>query len=515
MDTRSKNISYHSLVKFLAFLLVALALTTAFVQVVAIPMMQIPFETLVEPSLADSQSFLRQARGGPVYDQVEWTRMRSVALERVWIFAASLVAALGLLVYLTLVIGRTEKSGPVRLNWHDRIPGDLLTAGYFGFLALWVLVLDGILDPGPGVLFNSPWVMGVVTVMVFLLMVILGFYYLSLVKQIKAGTLIKKSLGYRLAAGIYDFLKSLFDGRAFSRNGLTRALFQRQLLFIGISAVMVFMAFVFLMVPPFSLLPVFLEGVVIYWYVTGNRKTYAAIDQGFNASLEEQMKAERMKIQLITNVSHDLKTPLTAIIGYVDLLAKEALDEPAREYVTVLSEKSDRLKHIVSDLFDLARSTTGNLQVDFERIDFKRLIEQTMGDLSEEIEASGLAFKVQLPEEGIFVRADGKKLYRVWINLLQNALNYAMKGTRVYVTLDLFQGEARASIKNIAGYEMTFTEEEVLQRFARGEASRTSEGTGLGLSIAQSFTQVCGGEFQLRLDGDLFKVTLIFPAIQE
>jgi len=355
----------------------------------------------------------------------------------------------------------------------------------------------------------------VVTVMVFLLMVILGFYYLSLVKQIKAGTLIKKSLGYRLAAGIYDFLKSLFDGRAFSRNGLTRALFQRQLLFIVISALMVFMAFVFLMVPPFSLLPVFLEGVVIYWYVKGNRVTYAAIDQGFNASLEEQMKAERMKIQLITNVSHDLKTPLTAIIGYVDLLAKEALDEPAREYVTVLSEKSDRLKHIVSDLFDLARSTTGNLQVDFERIDLKRLIEQTMGDLSEEIEASGLAFKVQLPEEGIFVRADGKKLYRVWINLLQNALNYAMKGTRVYVTLDLFQGEARASIKNIAGYEMTFTEEEVLQRFARGEASRTSEGTGLGLSIAQSFTQVCGGEFQLRLDGDLFKVTLIFPAIQE
>ena len=260
-----------------------------------------------------------------------------------------------------------------------------------------------------------------------------------------------------------------------------------------------------------SLVPPIIECVIIYWFVKGNRETYAAIDKGFNDSLEDQMKAERMKIQLVTNVSHDLKTPLTSIIGYVDLLSKEALEEPAREYVTVLAEKSDRLKHIVSDLFDLAKSTTGNIQIDLEDLDLKRLIEQTLGDLSDEIEKSGLDFKVQLPDGPVMIHSDGKKLYRVFINLLDNALKYALQGTRVYVTMEVMAGQVFVAIKNIAGYEMTFTEEEVRQRFTRGDSARTSEGSGLGLSIAESFTHVCEGTFKLVIDGDLFKVAVSFP----
>jgi signal transduction histidine kinase len=227
------------------------------------------------------------------------------------------------------------------------------------------------------------------------------------------------------------------------------------------------------------------------------------------------MKSERMKVALITNVSHDLKTPLTSIISYVDLLSKEEnLTDSARDYVKILSEKSSRLSNMVSDLFDLAKSTSGNMPLDIESIDMKKLIEQTLADMEDKVEKSGLLMKVVLPEKPLFILADGKKLYRVFQNVIDNALKYSFKGTRVYITLEKRNGHAIAAIKNTAGYEMDFTADEILQRFNRGDKSRTTEGSGLGLSIAESFTQVCGGTLRVDIDGDLFKVTISFPAAE-
>jgi len=265
------------------------------------------------------------------------------------------------------------------------------------------------------------------------------------------------------------------------------------------------------MIPPLMVIPPIIEIGIIYWYVKYNNKTYEEINKGFDESLKEQMKSERMKVELITNVSHDLKTPLTSIISYVDLLSKEDnLTETARDYVNILAEKSYRLKNIVSDLFDLAKSTSGDINLDFERLDLKKLIEQTLGNMEDDIERSGLQIKTRLPEEPLYIMSDGKKLYRVFQNLIDNALKYSLKGTRIYIDLEEIEGKAVASIKNIAGYEMDFTAEEILHRFNRGDKARTTDGSGLGLSIAESFTKVCGGDFKLDIDGDLFKVVLKF-----
>jgi len=239
-----------------------------------------------------------------------------------------------------------------------------------------------------------------------------------------------------------------------------------------------------------------------------------SIQEGINTAVEARIKSERMKVELITNVSHDLKTPLTSIISYVDLMAKEEnLPEPARDYVAILGQKAERLQQLIQDLFDLSKASSDNIALDLEKIDLTRLIKQTMGDLEEQITASGLTFRLNLPEEPVYIFSDGKKLYRVWENLIANALKYSLSGSRVFVELEIDARGARATIKNTANYEMNFNEDEILQRFFRGDKARSSEGSGLGLSIAQSFTHICGGQLTLKIDGDQFKVELRFPLI--
>ena len=239
-----------------------------------------------------------------------------------------------------------------------------------------------------------------------------------------------------------------------------------------------------------------------------------SIQEGMEAAVTEKMKSERMKIDLITNVSHDLKTPLTSIISYVELLNKEEdLPEHVNDYIKILAQKSERLKNLIQDLFDLSKASSENIALDMEQLDLARLIKQTLADMEEPINASGLALRLNIPDEPVYIVSDGKKLYRVWENLITNALKYSLPGSRVFVDL-ITDGEgALATIKNTANYEMNFSEDEILQRFARGEESRTSEGSGLGLSIAQSFTQICGGEFSIKIDGDLFKVELRFKQL--
>lgn len=233
----------------------------------------------------------------------------------------------------------------------------------------------------------------------------------------------------------------------------------------------------------------------------------------YRRGIEESVKAERMKMELVTNVSHDLKTPLTSIIGYIDLLSKEELDGDAAEYVEILRMKSERLKNIVSDVFELAKTTSGEIAVEREPIDLTKLSYQTLGEMEDRITASELEVKVSICEPPVTVISDGKRLYRVIQNLLDNALKYSLKGTRIYYSLEKRDGNAVITIKNIASYEMTFTKDEILERFTRGDKARSTEGTGLGLSIAQGFALACGGQFDIDIDGDMFKAIVTFPMV--
>lgn len=238
------------------------------------------------------------------------------------------------------------------------------------------------------------------------------------------------------------------------------------------------------------------------------------IGQAVNEAVEKSMKDEKMKADLITNVSHDLKTPLTSIINYVDLLKKEKIDnENAINYINILDEKSQRLKQLTDDLVEASKISSGNVVLNIERINLKELILQTTGEFVDKFEEKGLAFNGQGPEEAVYINADSRSIFRVIENLFNNIYKYALEGTRVYLNIETINQKAVLTIKNISANPLNVTPEELTERFIRGDESRTTEGSGLGLSIAKSLTEAMGGTFELNLDGDLFKVILTFDLI--
>ena len=240
------------------------------------------------------------------------------------------------------------------------------------------------------------------------------------------------------------------------------------------------------------------------------------IQAGMRAALEEQTRSERMKVELVSNVSHDLKTPLTSILSYAELLRQEDLPPAAADYAKIIDEKAQRLKAMVEDVFEVSRAAADQLPVHLEKLDLGKLLRQTLADMDGAIQESALAFKVELPQEPVMITADGKRLYRVFQNLIGNALRYALEGSRVYLTLKTAErteeapGRAEVSVRNTSRTELPegvdFT-----ARFVRGDASRTDGGSGLGLSIAKSFTEACGGTFRVETLADLFTAVVTFP----
>lgn len=250
-----------------------------------------------------------------------------------------------------------------------------------------------------------------------------------------------------------------------------------------------------------------------------NRQMAAAVNDlgdGLRHALQEQMKSERMKADLITNVSHDLKTPLTSIINYVDLLKREELhNEKANEYLEVLDQKSQRLKQLTEDLVEASRASSGNVVLDIRRIDVKELLMQTSGEFVERFEARGLQLVENFPQNPQYVDADGRRLWRIIENLFRNVEKYAMPHTRVYLDLINDGDRVAFSLKNISENPLNISPEELTERFTRGDESRSTEGSGLGLSIAKDLTEIQQGTFEIYLDGDLFKVTVSFPIASE
>ena len=237
------------------------------------------------------------------------------------------------------------------------------------------------------------------------------------------------------------------------------------------------------------------------------------IQDGMNAAVDSRMKSERLKTELITNVSHDLKTPLTSIVSYVDLLKQEPVgSEAAGEYLEVLDRQSQRLKKLIEDLVEASKASTGNISVVKAPVDVGMLLGQALGEYSQRLEKASLTPVLRLPEEPCLVMADGRLLWRVFDNLLGNIVKYALPGTRVYLTLE--PGDTiTAAFRNISREPLEISADELMERFVRGDASRHTEGSGLGLSIARSLTDAMGGTFALSVDGDLFKAMVSFPRL--
>ena len=240
------------------------------------------------------------------------------------------------------------------------------------------------------------------------------------------------------------------------------------------------------------------------------------IADGLKTAVESEVKAERMRAELVTNVSHDLKTPLTSIVTYVDLLKTEGLaSENAPHYLDVIDQKAARLKTLTADLFEAAKASSGTMPVNLERVDTGSLLAQGLGELSDRIAAARLDFKLQLPTDRLLLRADGRLLWRVMENLLSNVFKYALPGSRVYLSAARAGSRGVLTLKNISAYELNIAPEELTERFTRGDAARHSEGSGLGLAIARSLTELQAGEFHIEIDGDLFKAIVSLPLWEE
>ena len=490
-----------------------------------------PFSTfhnqIGSEAVPDSSLYLSIKEAAMETYQKDWTKDREVLMQELTKMIIYALLGLGIIIYLFVVAGRKHSDEELHLMKVDRIYTEvylLLIAGSWALAALFLFeisesIYSGFwraLSPEAVTLFLA----GFTVVTLFSVM-----FFIPIVRKIKSNRFFKDCLCFRFVHWCWRVMKNavlgvkgFFDGSAYKEHLLTKRLFRSQLAYIcGSAGLLLF--FGLMSAATYSFAPMLLFGffeiLITAWYVMGNRKAYSDINAGYVESLKSQMKSENTKTALITNVSHDLKTPLTSIITYVDLLSKEEdLSETSRDYVNIIAGKAERLKHIVSDLFDLSKSVSGNIPLDLDILDLRKLMEQTLADMKDRIEGSGHALKINLGQEPVNIFSDGKKLYRVFQNIIDNALKYSLSGSRIFIDLKSSGDKVTVAVKNTAGYEMNFTEEEILQRFTRGDESRTGEGSGLGLSIAESFTQSCGGAFLLNIDGDQFKVEVAFPTVE-
>ncbi len=483
-----------------------------------------------------------------------------------WVTAAFLAGILYLILFVCQMVmtGRVyDENGEtrIRLNAFDKIPteGAVLIAFGAAFLALWMaVVLTALADIDPTDIdfyreaVHQDWFKIVIFIAVFAADVLFTFFFYSLVRRIKARTLWKNSWLCRLAGRFKKFVWKVYDnGGIVLRTWVPYGVFLLFNFFVlefglwghGDMPVVLFGGIVDVIVGILLYKDVkerqgIVEGIetitggqVDYQIDTeelhGDNRSLAnsvnSIGKGIREAVEISMKDERMKADLITNVSHDIKTPLTSIINYVDLIKREQVDnEKVQNYIRVLDEKSQRLKQLTDDLVEASKITSGNISLHFERINLMELMNQTIGEFSEKFETRNLATVMNVNTRDAVIEADSRRIWRVMENLFNNVYKYAMPGTRVYVTLDKAERGAedetdriQVTIKNISENPLLCKPEELTERFIRGDESRTTEGSGLGLSIAQNLTIAQKGSFEIELDGDLFKVHLTFPVAGE
>ncbi len=460
----------------------------------------------------------------------------------------SAAAILAGLVWLTVIAGRRPEDEEIHCNLFDRCKTEIAAVLVIG---IWILCMlapaEGMRNPGYYMNGEVPygyasvvaWSGETIAAGTAAALITCGLFlagYLSLVRRIKAKTVWKNSF-------LRWFIVCIRQGlRHIPTVWKSVALF---FLFLFNQAVL-FRSGVFLWV----LLSIMIDAAAFYYVVrqaVGRKKVKEAltriaegdveyqidleglkgdqlviaeqlnrIGEGLEAAVEANVKNERMKTDLITNVSHDIKTPLTSIINYVDLLKRENIqDAKVQDYLNILEAKAQRLKVLTEDVVEASKVSSGNIVLECMNLNLVEMVQQTSGEFAERFETRGLKEVLRLPEEPAVVWADGRRMWRVLENLYGNAAKYAMKGSRIYADLSQSEDEVAFSLKNISEQPLNISADELTERFIRGDISRSTEGSGLGLSIARNLVSLMGGEFELYLDGDLFRVTLTFPRVKD
>lgn len=460
--------------------------------------------------------------------------------HRAEFFVATVVSALlGLLctVYLCVTCGHKKGREGIYLNWFHHIPGDLLLAAcVFGVIMLIMGAVDALeWSYWPfrfGLALSTACMAGIA-------LLTIGFL-VSFVARCKGRVLLCYTVIGWLCGKLWKLCKWLWR---VCRAALVAIPLIWKVVIAGICYLFFGLVFVvnrgfFMWILVTAMLLAYLCWWALQWkrirmgakeIISGNssyqienskmppdlRKHADELNnlgQAIGAAVEERMRSEHFKTELITNVSHDLKTPLTSIINYVDLLKKEEIDNPkVQEYIEVLDRKSQRLKKLTEDLVEASKASTGALNVMRERLDLVQLTNQALGEYEERLNAHGLNVVRTLPTQQVWVVADGRHLWRILDNLLSNCVKYALEGTRVYVELQTSNDSVKLSVKNISRDELTVSAQQLTERFVRGDESRTMEGSGLGLSIARSLTELQQGQFEISVDGDLFKAEVALP----
>lgn len=450
-----------------------------------------------------------------------WNSDRQILIRNTAVIIISVLFSVLCLAYLISSAGKISGTEEIHLTSFDNLFSDLNLLITAGIIAVVRLEFYNILD----IRYTSEnlmiLAMLIITAIVTALLLIL---ILSLVRHIKNRTIIKHSVIYIvLSRTLETLLKMAASGPLMYKTTgtailviLAAAYAADNPVLIGV-IILVSIYIIYNKVRHFQKIQ---EGLQVaksgdYEFKielkgSGEFKQLSAdineITSGLKAAVQSEVKSEKLKTELITNVSHDIKTPLTSIISYVDLLKREGLNsENAPKYLDVLERKSDRLKKLTEDLFDAAKATSGNIEPKFERVHINSLIEQLLGELDEKISECNLVFKVTASDEKIYAMADGRLLSRVMENLLSNIFKYALTGSRIYIETSQDDNNVYISFKNISAYELNIPVDELMERFKRGDESRSSEGYGLGLAIAKSLMEVQNGLLNLSIDGDLFK----------
>lgn len=449
----------------------------------------------------------------------EWQTGKELAQSALYKMAVYLIGLIVSFIFLITVIGRnSSEDKEVHLNSFDRIYNDLNLIICITLVVLWALAVD--------TMYYDEIIMEFFFIVTIIIATVGLLFVLSMVKHYKNKTFLKHTLIFTLFHKLYLGLKAIYDSGS-----------------LGVKIAVIIIGYPVLVALTFFIFPITIGAAV--WLGIKKGKEFLALKEGvkrvkegdlsttiqikgkgelaqlaadinsitdgLNKAVENEIKSERLKTELITNVSHDLRTPLTSIITYVDLLKKEEDLEKIREYVDVLDQKSQRLKILTDDLFEAAKASSGNIPVNLESIDPVALLKQGLGELDERIQESQLDFRWKVPSEKVLVKADGRLLWRGIENLLSNIFKYALKGSRVYIEVEEMEREVSLTFKNISAYELNISAEELLERFKRGDESRSSSGSGLGLSIVKSLIEIQKGSFEIQVDGDLFKATIILP----
>lgn len=474
------------------------------------------------------------------------------------------IAVMGALLYLLLLVVLTVREGragtkdedknAIRLSREDRIPTEvmlLLTAAAVAAITAAIKILIDLI--GIKEIINSGMMPGIAGAAALIISLVFSFFYYSYVRRIKAGTVWKNSLLKRLCVGAVKGGLYLYD----HGSVLLRVLVPYGSLILLNLLVLVYCVsnspdtdVITVMI---ILLLIIDAAIGIFLYrsaldrqriLDGIKRINAGdtehkinenglhgdnlvlarevngIGEGIRNAVATSMKDERLKADLITNVSHDIKTPLTSIINYVDLIKRENVEDPKiKEYIEVLDAKSQRLKQLTDDLVEASKISSGNIILQFDRINLMELLNQTIGEFSEKFEQRNLIPVLRTNKNGgVYIEADSRRIWRVIENLFNNIFKYALSGTRVYIDIEVKEEERRQvelSVKNISESPIKVNSDELTERFIRGDESRTTEGSGLGLSIAKNLTEAMKGKFEIAVDGDLFKVVLTFPLLEQ